>query len=121
MGSKDLLDKRVSISLRFPKSVRDNLKFFCDNRPYSISMYEAVDRSLTFFLGAIDYSNLSSIELPDLSLSRSADSVLCSYTLSTRNVIVLTALSKQIGVPRNRLALMAISNLLNGKYPDLKS
>ena len=51
MGSKDLLDKRVSISLRFPKSVRDNLKFFCDNRPYSISMSEAVDRSLTFFFG----------------------------------------------------------------------
>lgn len=119
--AKDLLNKRVSISLRLPKSIRENLEFFCDNRSYPISMSEAVDRSLTFFLGSIDYTNLSSIELPDLSLSRSADSVLCSYTLSARNVIVLTALSKQINVPRNRLALMAISNLLNGKYPDLKS
>ena len=110
--AKDLLNKRVSISLRLPKSIRENLEFFCDNRPYPISMSEAVDRSLTFFLGSIDYTNLSSIELPDLSFS---------YTLSARNVIVLTALSKQINVPRNRLALMAISNLLNGKYPDLKS
>ena len=121
MGSKDLLDKRVSISLRLPKSIREHLEFFCTNRPYHISMSEAVDRSLTFFLGSIDYTNLSSIELPDLSLSRSADSILCSYTLSARNVIVLTALSKQLGVPRNRLAIIAISNLLNGKYQDLKS
>lgn len=60
MGSKDLLDKRVSISLRLPKSIREHLEFFCTNRPYHISMSEAVDRSLTFFLGSIDYTNLSS-------------------------------------------------------------
>ena len=122
MKRKDLLDKKKSISIRLAGVTWQGLERYCNNRPYPITKSEAIDRALTFFLGGIQYDQLSKLDIPNIlaDTDHSLPAVTSNYTITSRNLVVLTALAKRLGIPRNRLIIFAIHNLLDGTYPDIR-
>lgn len=113
------LDKRTVISLRLADSIRQGLEFYCNNRPYPITLSEAIDRAITFYLAEIDYQNIHALYVPPVKRQELGRKP-CSFSLTNRNLVVLTTVAKMLGIPRTHLITAAINNLLAGKYPDFK-
>lgn len=107
------------VALRLADPIRQGLEFFCANRPYPITLSEAVDRAVSFYLAEIDYTNIHSLYVPPVKRYISGRKP-CSFSLTNRNLVILSTISKKIDVPRTHLITAAINNLLAGKYPDFK-